>query len=224
MSAMATDSKANGAKFLIVYAGELDGIRFDPPEDPALPSLFDKLDPLPADGVLDGLRDALSITYRQCKIFDELPTMLNAIRGTLLKALIPLGKLLEELKLKPVGDSYAVPPDTDQIMHKFVFAPTKELRRKIRTDERKLKPVFELMECQAGDKAIIAARKALSLTFCESYSVLQYRKVLGDIRKLAAEALAPCNWCLEAIEREPVAIPTIWGHENLEEDLADQNK
>lgn len=215
--------RAYRPKFLIVYAGELDGVRFDPSEEAEHESLLEKLDPQPADGVLESLRSALSLTYERYDSYSALPSRLVTIRHKLTTALLPLGPLLRALKLKPVGDDVSWRQDADdQIMHKFVFAPWKELRLKVADENRERKWLTELMESQPGDAPLIAAREVLSLTFTEAFTPLEHLRLLGRIRKCAAAALAPCNWCLEAIQIEPVALPTLLGHEFLEQDLSDQ--
>ena len=66
----------------------------------------------------------------------------------------------------------------------------------------------ELFTAVPADQAIGALRQALSLTFREATTPSQLDAVLEEIRFVAAEALVPCNSVLEAIEEEPIAMPT----------------
>lgn len=59
-----------------------------------------------------------------------------------------------------------------------------------------------------GDNVVCALRKIVSDTFSEMHTEEDHERVLREIRNQIADVLPPLNELLEAIEIEPIAVPT----------------
>jgi len=202
------ESKPQRSRFVFVYAGDLDGVTDDPEEgSKERKSWLDQLEAPIGDELLVALRQAFTITYRQDYAEGAAERMLAEIRKLATDALRPCDAILRALRHKPLG---ADPPERHGAkVFKFVVASVRDLSRKVTVEDTKEKARFiDVVESAPADGALIALRKIVSLTFSEVFTKKDRRRLLWEIRHLAAEALVPLNAQLEDIEYEPVAMPT----------------
>jgi hypothetical protein len=199
---MPRKAKANQAQFVFVSHeaiveafGEKNPLR--PQEDLDLKDEY--MFPL-GDPLLIALRESFSLTYPRRLEHIESKVMLEKIRNLASDALKPVGEILAQLKLPPVGKF-----ETEEgvaTIFKLIIAPVEKLAPRIAPEA-----------CIPADPVVIALREVLSLSFSEAYSDQDYGVVFAKVRKLAATTLIPYNEILEDLEVEPVAMPTFLGQE-----------
>jgi hypothetical protein len=195
---------------LIVYASALSRIaesdkqNFDGElED----NLLDKLQCPTADDVLSALRKCFSLTYPDEHSDDGYKLAIANIRDTARQALMPVGdEVLESLRLKPVGQP--LPEDKFKVdVLLFVFARKADLDIKALHEGKSVR-LLDLLEHWPADDLIATLRRTLTISFSEMYTGDQHHDALNEIRHLIVEVLFPYNGLLEAIEVEPIALPT----------------
>jgi len=201
--------KERRPKLALVYSGDLlsmeekdpKGIR--PPTNP-----LEKLDLVVGDSLLIALRGVVSATYARETSLVALEKTLGEIRRLAIDGLRGMGGMLATLRLKRLGPG-ELPDDESPKVHKFSLVRTRDLPRRLRVEgEAKARPFFEIIKWADGGPPLTALRKILSLTFGELVTRKAQVKAIWEIRKLAAETLAPVNDWLEEIDLEPVAMPT----------------
>jgi hypothetical protein len=139
--------------------------------------------------------------------------MLAEIRKLATDALAQYGDILRKLRLKPV------PSDKKGERVKlfmFVIVSIRDIVRRVTVEETGKKArAIDVIDSAPADTALRNLRKILSITFEEVFNRKEMRRSLWRIRQLAAEALVPLNPMLEAIEVEPVGMPTLGFDEEM---------
>lgn len=198
------------SKYRFVSGDDLDSVVLDEDEKTRDASTLLELTPAPlGDPVLVALRRALTLTYDSAETRSS-EECLREIRAIAIPALGELGNELEALRLPRVDADPSFRRDRGAKVFMYLIVPNEELSRKVKVDGKGRKVALRgVIPHLPADAAIQALRRVLSLTFEEATTPTQHDRILEDVRFVAAEALAPCNELLEAIEVEPVAVPTV---------------
>lgn len=197
------------SKLVLLQADALDRVVLDEDERVGdATTLLELLNPPIADPCLAALRRSLSLTYI-CDVDISGEQTVREIRQAAIPPLGVLGEALVMLNLQRVDADETFQRDDSAKVFTHVFLPRNELRRRVRIEgERRKVPLADIFEHLPADRVVRALRKVLSMTFEEATTPRQFDRMLEDIRFVCAEALFPCNSILEAMELEPVAIPT----------------
>lgn len=212
-------------RYVLAIAGDLGSCVAESEKSGEETSLLDELDCPVGDDLLVAVRKTYSLTYSRKSSLGQIKKTVLRMRELLSSALHPLAEVTDAMKLKPVGHDKSWDEADDVRVFKFVLASVKELEVKVEVEHEggiRRCLLLDQIKTQPADPLLIAARDLVSLTFQEVFSPLEHRRLLGEIRRRAAEVLVPFNWCLESIDVEPVAIPTNLGFESLEADLAER--
>jgi hypothetical protein len=199
-----------GPVWLVVYASALSRIAESDKQDfegELEDNLLDKLQCPTADDVLSALRKCFSLSYPGEHSDDGYKQAIANIRDIARQALMPIGdEVLESLRLKPVGQP--APEDKFKVdVLLFVFARKADLDIKAQHEGKSVR-LLDLLEHWPADDLITTLRRILTISFSEMYTGDQYHDALNQMRHMIAEVLLPYNVLLEAIEVEPIAMPT----------------
>ena len=195
-------------KLALVFASDFDSVMEDPePGDQKRKTWLEILEAPAADDLMISMRTIFSITYRHDLDDDAEQKMLADIRKLATDALAPLGDILRKLRLKPVSTDKK---DDGVKLFKYVVVNIRDISRRVTVEDTGDKArVIDVIPSAPADRLITNLRRVLSLTFEEVFSRMDLRRLLWQIRRLAAEALVPLNTQLEEIEVEPVGMPTL---------------
>ncbi len=211
MNHMATDkARQTRARFQFVFGSDLDCVELDEDErTPDASTLLELLSPPLGDPLLATLRKSLAMTYAGADLRSSEECLRN-IRAIAITTLGELGDQLEKLRLARIDADPSFQRGHSAQVFKYVIVATGDLRRRVTVAESGRRAALrDLIASTPADAALRALRQVLSLTFEEATTPAQHDRLLEEIRFVAAKALAPCNELLEAIEIEPVVVPTL---------------
>lgn len=196
-------------KLVFVSASDLDNVKLDEDEcTPDASTLMELLGAPIGDSCLEAMRTTLTMTYAGADERSGELCLLD-IRRIAIKALGELGTELELLGLSRVDADKTFMRDNSPKACLYMIVGVKELRRRVKVEGTKGRVrLDELFQLVPADPVLCGLRRILSMTFREATTPRQHDQVREEIRFVAAGALVPCNPMLEAMEIEPVAMPT----------------
>jgi hypothetical protein len=173
-------------------------------------TLSDVLDPPIADELLKVMRCVFAATYRSVHHLPHLEEVIMSMRDQLTGALLTLGHMLDTLGLTPLGEL----AQEMTVPYQLVFVDHQKLLQTVAASNREELRGQEFSG-MAADELLRAAWQIHRITRSVLYTREEFFSALSRIRQLAAEALVPCNLCLETISVEPVAMPTVFDFKGL---------